>query len=75
MGLKFDSVISRDFSAMRQQALIRSGNCNSPGNTTPQPRFQFHKRSQLFVGVHNEALTVAAMCVSHEDRSPLGIQS
>jgi hypothetical protein len=26
-------------------------------------RFQFQKRSQLFVGVHNEALTVAAMRV------------
>jgi len=23
--------------------------------------------------VHNEALTVAAMCVSHEDRSPFAI--
>jgi hypothetical protein len=35
--------------------------------------FQFQKRSQLFVGVYNEALTIAAMCVSHEDRSPFAI--
>jgi hypothetical protein len=37
--------------------------------------FQFQKRRQFFVGVHNEALTVAAMCVSHEDRSPFAIHS
>ena len=36
-------------------------------------RFQFQKRSQLFVGVHNEPLTVVAMGISHEDRSPLAI--
>jgi hypothetical protein len=34
---------------------------------------KFKKRSQLFVGVHNEALTVVAMSVSHEDRSPFAI--
>jgi hypothetical protein len=32
--------------------------------------FQFKKRSQLFIRVHNEALTVAAMCVSNPDGSP-----
>ena len=37
--------------------------------------FKFKKRGQLVVGVHNEALTVVAMCVSHEDRSPLAIHS
>jgi len=31
-------------------------------------RFQFHKRSQLFIGVHNETLSIAAMCVSNENR-------
>jgi len=35
--------------------------------------FQFHKRSQLFVGLHNEPLSVAAMCASNPDRSPVGI--
>jgi hypothetical protein len=34
---------------------------------------EFKKRSQLFVGVHNEALTVAAMRISNPDRSPVGI--
>jgi hypothetical protein len=36
-------------------------------------RFEFQKRSQLFIRTHNEALTVAAMCVSYEDRSPFTI--
>jgi hypothetical protein len=31
-------------------------------------RFQFHKRSQLFIRTHNEALTVA-MCANNPDRS------
>jgi hypothetical protein len=35
--------------------------------------FKFQKRCQLFVGVHNETLPVAAMCVSNEDRSPFAI--
>ena len=33
-------------------------------------RFTFHKRSQLFVGMHNKTLSVAAMCVCNPDRSP-----
>jgi hypothetical protein len=36
-------------------------------------RFKFHKRSQLFLRSHNEALPVAAMCISHEDGSPVTI--
>ena len=36
-------------------------------------RFEFHKRSQLFIRTHNEALTFAAMCVSNKDRSPARI--
>jgi len=35
-------------------------------------RFQFHKRSQLFIGMHNETLSVA-MSVCNPDRSPAGI--
>ena len=35
--------------------------------------FKFQKGSQHFTGVHNEALTVAAMCVSNEKRSPFAI--
>jgi hypothetical protein len=34
-------------------------------------RFQFQKRSQYFVGVYNEALSVAAMCVCNPDRPPV----
>jgi hypothetical protein len=36
-------------------------------------RFAFHKRSQLFIRTHNETLSVIAMRVSNENRSPLGI--
>jgi len=35
--------------------------------------FQFHKRGQFFIRVHNETLSVIAVCVSNEDRSPVGI--
>ncbi|PYK35155.1 MAG: hypothetical protein DME54_05700 [Verrucomicrobia bacterium] len=41
---------------------------------TPNRRFEFQKRSQLFISTHNEALTVA-MCVSNEDGSPTRIHS
>jgi hypothetical protein len=36
-------------------------------------RFDFDKRRQLFIGTHNEALTIAAMRVGDPDRSLLGI--
>jgi hypothetical protein len=35
--------------------------------------FKFHQRSQLFIRVHNETLSVAAMCVRNPDRSPVEI--
>jgi hypothetical protein len=31
--------------------------------------------NQLFIGVHNETLSVIAMCVSNEDRPPVAIYS
>jgi len=34
---------------------------------------EFKKRRQLFIRVHNETFSVAAMRVSNEDRSPVGI--
>jgi hypothetical protein len=40
---------------------------------TPNRRFNFHKRSQLLIRVHNEAFSVVAMCVCNPDRSPAGI--
>jgi hypothetical protein len=33
----------------------------------------FQKRSQLFVGMHNKALSIPVMCVSDPNRSPLWI--
>jgi len=36
-------------------------------------RFEFKKSRQLFIRTHNKALSVAAMRVSNEDRSPFGI--
>jgi len=35
--------------------------------------FEFQKRSQLFIGTHNETLTVAVMRVGNRDLSLLGI--
>jgi hypothetical protein len=32
------------------------------------------KRGQLFIGLHNETLSVAAMRVGNEDRSPVALQ-
>ena len=69
MGLKFDSVMSREFSGMRPQALIRPGECKFPVSTTASRRFEFQKRSQFLVQAHNEALTAAAMCICNEDCS------
>jgi hypothetical protein len=36
-------------------------------------RFEFQKRGQFFLRVHNETLSVAAMCVCNPDCSPVGI--
>jgi hypothetical protein len=33
--------------------------------------FEFDKRGQFFIRMHDEALTVAAMCVCNPDCSPL----
>ena len=42
-------------------------------SATPNRRFEFDERSQLFIGAHNETLSVAAMRVRNPDRSPVGI--
>jgi hypothetical protein len=31
-------------------------------------RFKLQKRAELFLGVHNEAVSVAALCVCNPDR-------
>jgi len=36
---------------------------------------QFHKRRQLFICTHNEAVSIAAMHISYKDRSPVGIHA
>jgi hypothetical protein len=45
----------------------------SSGERPDRARFQFHKRSQLFISVHNETLSVIAVCVNNPERSPAGI--
>jgi hypothetical protein len=37
------------------------------------PPFLFQKRAELFVGMHDKTPSLAAMCVSNPDRSPVGI--
>ena len=39
----------------------------------PGRRFKLNKRGQPFIRTHNETLSVAAMCVSNPDCSPVGI--
>ena len=39
----------------------------------PNCWFEFHKRGQLFIRMHNEPLAVVAVCVCNPDRSPVGI--
>jgi hypothetical protein len=34
---------------------------------------KFNKRAELFVGMHNKAFSVAALCINNPDRSPVGI--
>jgi hypothetical protein len=36
-------------------------------------RFEFQKRRQLFIGMHNETLSIAAIRVCNPDRSPFAI--
>jgi hypothetical protein len=52
--------------ALRPTSMI--GRCGGPNR-----RFEFEKRSQLFIRVHNETLSVAAMRVNNPDCSTLGI--
>jgi hypothetical protein len=45
---------------------------SSPGGDTNRP-FQFQKRRQLLIGLHNETLSLVAMRICNKDRSPVGI--
>ena len=41
---------------------------------SPDRRFQFHRRSQLFIGAHDKPLSVT-MCAHNPNCSPFDIQS
>jgi hypothetical protein len=47
---------------------------SSEFTASPNRRFQFHERGQLFIGTHNKTLSVIAVCVSNPDYSSLRIQ-
>ena len=42
---------------------------------TPNRRFEFDKRGQLFIRTHNETLSIVAMCISNEDCPPARIHA
>jgi hypothetical protein len=42
---------------------------------TPNRRFEFQKRRQLFIRPDNETLSVTAMCVRNPDRSLVRIHA
>jgi len=46
-----------------RELLITRPNCRAVELSESNLRFQFHKRSQLFVGTHNETLSVT-VCVA-----------
>jgi hypothetical protein len=49
--------------------------CSRPAvaDLVPDRRFQFEKRSQLFIRMHNETLSVIAVRVCNKDCSPVAI--
>jgi hypothetical protein len=66
MVLVFISLSSKDF---KKKSMLFVGSIPSIRNG----RFQFHKRRQLFIRVHNETLPIIAMRVCNPDCSPFGI--
>jgi len=53
-----DCLLARSLEEIRQLVNAKAA--------TPNRRFEFKKRTQLFVRVHNETLTIAAMRFSDE---------
>src|SRR5215510_10256395 len=45
------------------------GKCQAQSPSVRIGNSRFHKRSQLFIGMNNETLSVVAMCVCNSDRS------
>jgi len=62
------SVTKRQADHQSQLSLGLNAHCGGANR-----RFEFHKRSQLFVGANNETLSVVAMSIGNEDRSPVTI--
>jgi hypothetical protein len=52
----------------RSHARIQPKQSMEPTAGRSYRRFEFNKRSQLFMGTHDETLTVGAIRVSNEDR-------
>src|SRR4029453_3924865 len=45
--------------------------CSEPRAVTNR-QFELHKRRQFFIRVHNQTLSVVAVCVCNPNRSPVG---
>jgi len=56
----------RNPSRMDQYLFAQQMDTNSP--------FQFQKRRQLFIGAHNETVSIIAVRVCNPDRPPVGIK-
>src|SRR5262249_79758 len=59
--------VSRGAVLKKSRLLIKTIRCEAR-----TARFQFQKRSQYFIGAHNETFSVVAVCVNNPDRSPAG---
>jgi len=47
--------------------------CRGNSSASANRRFEFHKRGQQFIRVHNVTFAFIAMRVCNPDRSPVGI--
>jgi hypothetical protein len=57
----------------QQVSFEKISTVSQDNSATSNHRFKFQKRRQLFIRPHNETLSVVAVCVCNEDRSPVGI--
>jgi hypothetical protein len=72
MEMKFDSVMSRELDATA--SIDQAKELQVPGgHDVPAQLGEFQKRSQLFIGAHNEALSITAMRVCNEQCLPVGV--
>jgi len=70
-----DDVTEETFTMIRDSlsSFILCAPQSSGRSARSNGRFEFHKRSQLFICAHNETLSVTAMRISNPDRSPVRI--